>query len=368
MAVPPAALAQSARTSEPAASQIAAAGPGVADAATTEGGKPAPSRLLLKGQVTYLVPKGTGFKLKLASVPTTGLRLMDRDMDGNLPPAQEGQVITAKTTEDLYVDDNKVIPQGTVFHGRVSKVLPPRRVGRPGSLVIAFDRFTTPNGKTFAFRCEANNYRPSTARSKWRGFGLIAAHAAGGAAVGTIIAYDLFGAQSTIAMHGYNLAAGAAAGALLATGYALLRHGPAAVLEPGDDLNMSIDSDMLLPAAVEPAVKKKPRNLPGLEVEIVKSKVVRDGLGGHNLRVEMIVTNDTDVRLNSIDLFLQDDNGNRFPVTSGEEEDEELLFHVNPHSVERVHLDFQMDYPKLKRKLIWLDHATQRKLFECPLP
>ena len=327
-----------------------------------------PSKILLKGQVTYLVPKGTGLKLKLASVPTTGLRLMDRDDEGNYYPAREGQEITARISEDLYVDDNKIIPSGTVFHGLVTKIIPPKRINRPGSLVITFDHFNTPNGKCFAFRCEANNLHASTAKTKAKRLGYVASYTAGGAITGALVAYQLFGLKSTIAMHGYNIAGGAAAGALLATGYALWKHGSEAVLEPGDDLNISIDSDLLLPAAVEAEPKKALNNLGGLEIEIVKSKVVKDGLDGHNLRLEMVVTNDSDVRLKSIDLYLQDDNGNRFPVASGEEEDEELLFDVDPHSVKRVKLDFQMEYPKLKRKLVWLDHQSRSKIYECPLP
>jgi hypothetical protein len=65
---------------------------------------------LLKAEVTYCVPKGTGIKLKLSSVPTQGMHLLDRDMDGKLHPAHVGDVITASTSEDIYVEDNKVIP------------------------------------------------------------------------------------------------------------------------------------------------------------------------------------------------------------------------------------------------------------------
>ncbi|HNG77320.1 MAG TPA: hypothetical protein PLY72_22805, partial [Candidatus Obscuribacter sp.] len=34
------------------------------------------SGTVLKGEVNYCVPKGTGIKLKLASVPTNGMRLL----------------------------------------------------------------------------------------------------------------------------------------------------------------------------------------------------------------------------------------------------------------------------------------------------
>ncbi|HEY9870273.1 MAG TPA: hypothetical protein V6D08_13990 [Candidatus Obscuribacterales bacterium] len=333
--------------------------PQVADSAT---------RPLLKGRVTYLVPRGTPIKLKLASVPTSGLRLGDRDLEGNLYPAQLNQEITARTSEDLYVDDNKVIPEGTVFYGKVTKIFPPRRVGRPGWLSLTFDSFQTPDGRRFAFRVEADTFRKSTAKTKAKGFGLIAAHAAGGAIVGALIAYQLFGLENTLAVHGYNIAGGAAAGALAATAYAIMRRGPQAVLEPGDDLNMEINTDLLLPAATEPTAKKAGPHLDGLEVEILKSKVKRDGLGGHYLQLETLINNETDKRFSSLDLFLEDDNGQRFSICPSLDEDSEVNFQVEPHSIKRVKFAFQVEYPKLKRKLVWLDHRTQHTVMTMRLP
>jgi hypothetical protein len=323
---------------------------------------------LLKGQITYVVPSGTPIKLKLATVPSLGLKMLNRDMDGNLNPAELDQEITAKTTEDIYVDDNKVIPEGTVFHGKVSKIYPPRRVGRPGSLVISFDSFKTPDGRKFAFRVEANNEKVSTKKSKAKGLGIIAAHAAGGAAVGAIFAYAYCGLEQTIAMHGYNIAGAAAAGALMGIGVALFRHGPKAVLEPGDDFNMQFDRDLLIPAAVSPTQKAPPNNLPGLSMNIVKSKIIKDGLNGHLIKLETLVINNTNTRLKSIDLFLEDDNGTRFPVVADSDENSELIFDIEPRAIRRVKFDFQVEFPKLKRKLIWLDHGNRHILFEMPLP
>lgn len=326
------------------------------------------SKLLLKGEVTYLVPKGTPIKLKLASVPTSGLKLFDRDMEGNLRPAQLGQEITAKITQDLYVEENKVIPEGTVFYGMVSRIHPPKRVGRPGSLELTFEYFKTPDGRKFAFHVEANNAKESTTKSKLKGLGIIAAHTAGGAVTGAIVAYQIFGLENTIAMHGYNIAGAAAGGALAGTVVALMRHGPEAVLEPGDDLNMEIDSDLLLPATTTPT-KRKDVHLEGLDIEILKSKVLKDGLGGHILRLEAEISNNTPRRLNSIDLFLEDDNGSRFPISaSGADWESELLFQVDPHTICRKTFYFQLEYPKLKRKLVWIDHESRQMLAKQPLP
>jgi len=338
--------------------------------ASTPGAAALKPGTLLKGGITFLVPRGTPIKLKLSTVPhhPEGLSLLDRDLDGKLYPAQVDQEVTCKTTEDLYVDENRVIPEGTTFHGKVLKIYPARRVGRPGSLSIEFDRFILPNGKTFAFRAEADNWKESTFKSKMKGFGIIAAHAAGGAVVGAMVAYDMTGMSETISMHGYNIAAGAAAGALGGIAVALLRRGEAAVLEPGDDMNMDINVDLLLPGAGEPTPPKPDTNLKGLEFQVLNTKVVRDGLGGHELRVEALISNNSDVRLRSIDLFLEDDNGQRFPVCAGTEDESEILFHVEPHSVKRVLMHFAMEYPKLKRKIVWIDVESQEQIFEQKLP
>lgn len=325
------------------------------------------SGLMLKGGVTLVVPKGTPIKLKLATVPTTGLKMMDRDEDGNLLPAQLGQEITAKTTEDLFVADNKVLPAGTIFRGEVSRIYEPKRVGRPGALALSFNEFQTPDGRKFAFHCEADNRVESTWKTKGKGLGTIAAHMAGGAATGALIAYQLFGMEQTIAMHGYNIAGGAAAGALGGMAVALLRKGHVAVLEPGDDLNMSIDSDLLLTAAVDKQVRKDPK-LEGLEIEVLTAKVIKDGLDGHCLRVDAYITNNTKYRLSSLDLFLEDDNGGRFPVCTSMEWDAEILFRVEPYSSKHVLFNFQVEFPKLKRKLVWLEHASQTVLTKQPLP
>ncbi len=323
-----------------------------------------PSKIL-RGQVVYTVPSGTPIKLKLACVPSHPMQIMNRDLDGNLYPARLGQTITARTSEDIYVEKNKIIPEGTIFSGKVSEILPPRRVGRPGSLVLSFDELITPDGRKFAFEARADNHRASTMKTKAKGFGIIAAHAAGGAVVGALVAYQVFGLEKTIALHGYNIAGGAAAGALIATGYAIMRKGPKATLEPGDDLNMTINEDLLMPIATAAPVKNKalPSDV-GLTIQIEKSKIVNDGLGGQFITVDVTAINDGDEDLSSIDLFLEDTNKDRHPLCSSPDENSQFLFHLEPHSKQHLHLSFLTPYPKLKQQLVWLDHETKIVLAE----
>lgn len=335
--------------------------------ATPESANGAPTPLL-KGQVTYCVPSGTPIKLKLATIPMPQMKMDMRDEEGNLRPAQLGEIITAKTTEDIYVDDNKVIPEGTIFHGRVAKISPPRHVGRPGHLELSFSRFTTPDGKTFAFKAEANNFKESTNKTKLKGAGRIAAHAAGGAALGALVAYKMFGPEQTVAMHGYNIAGGAAIGAIGGIAWALWKRGPHAVLEPGDEFAMSIDTDMLIPAATAPTVKAPPPRVQGFKMEVVSKKIVKDGFGGHMMRVDTWITNRSRKKLTSIDLFVEDDLGNRYPITPDVEvDDTQDIFHVHPMSIQNIKCTFQIEYPKLKHKLVWLDHYTHRVIIEQKL-
>ncbi len=332
---------------------------------------PPPSDKVLKGQVDYCVPSGTPLKLKLATVPTHAVRMMDRDMDGNLLPAKAGQEITAKVSEDLYIDENKVIPEGTIFHGKVSEIVPPKRLHRPGSLKLTFDSLRTPDGRTFAFRAQADNLKKSTVKTKAKGFGRIMAYAGGGGIVGALVAYQVFGLHYTIAMHGYNIAGGAAAGALLASGYAIMQKGDRAVLEPGDDLHLQIDSDLLMPAAEEPKPKAPLAVIPGFSMKIKKGKLIKDGLDGYILIVDATVNNEGNGRLSSIDLFLEDSNGNRQPITTepGDKgDDSQLLFTIDPHSSTDIHLAFQVEYPKLKRELVWLEHDSRKIAYRAALP
>jgi hypothetical protein len=182
-----------------------------------------------------------------------------------------------------------------------------------------------------------------------------------------MVAYQIFGWHATVAMHGYNIAGAAAGGALLATGFAVMKKGPKASLEPGDDLNMSFDSDLLMPAAVEPH-KKQFANLAGLKVKINKAKLCRDGLEGHMLRLDVTIDNDTDHTLNSVDLFLEDSNANRYALVGGPEEDSEFLFEVDPHTQKQTRLYFDVQWPKLKRQLVWLNHDSRKIAFKEELP
>lgn len=315
---------------------------------------------VLQAGVQYCVPHGTPLKLKIAAVPSNGLELLDRDLEGNLLPARLGEKITARVSEDMFVDDNKVIPEGTVFYGKVSRIVEPRRANRPGSLEISFDHLERPDGKKFKLYAIADNKKESTVKTKAKGTGRVLAYAGGGAIVGAMVAYQLFGLKNTIAMHGYNIAGGAAGGALLATGYALMKKGHAAVLEPGDDLNLALDSDLLLPAAVEQTTKAPSQNLYGLDIKVKKTKIVADGLDGKLLCMDVHIDNRSHTVVRSIDLFVEDTEGNRDPIVGGPDAESQYIFRVEPNTEFNGKIFFQVHWPKLNHSLVWVNSRSRK--------
>jgi hypothetical protein len=110
-------------------------------------------------------------------------------------------------------------------------------------------------------------------------------------------------------------------------------------------------------------------NVPGLDVRVLSSKVVSDGLEGRQLRLKLQVENQSNRRLKSIDLFMEDDNGARFPVVADvDQERSDMLFDVDPYSSRLLHVEFGCEFPKLKRKLVWVDHENRQPIFEMRLP
>ncbi|MBU6450897.1 MAG: hypothetical protein KGS72_03900 [Cyanobacteria bacterium REEB67] len=331
-----------------------------------------PSSMTLKAGASYTVPRGTGMNLKIVSVPTHGMKLLDKDLEGNPVPAKVGDVIVARISEDIFIDGESVIPEGTVFRGHVVHLNGPRRVQRPGWVDISFNELELPDHRIFRFAAQADNLEKSTPKSKMRGVGMVAANAAGGAIVGAMAAYYFSGGlHNTVSMHGYNIAAGAAGGAILAAGHAIMKKGHSAWLEPGDGLNINIDNDMIMPALTAPTKHVAHKNyLQGLEIKVLsKPKIVKDGIGGHFVCMDVNIYNGSTKTLESIDLNLVDVTGTRCPLSMGPEDDNrsEFLFHLLPGDSLRSKLYFASEHPKLGHDFVWYDHNNHEICFRQKL-
>ena len=59
---------------------------------------------------------------------------------------RRGDVFEARLSEPLRQGDRVVIPAGSVFEGLITRSVAPRRLSRPGSLLLSFTRLTLPGG------------------------------------------------------------------------------------------------------------------------------------------------------------------------------------------------------------------------------
>jgi hypothetical protein len=91
--------------------------------------KPAP--------VLVTVPAGTALKVALQ----THLRT-----DSN----QVGDRFTAKTSEEVRINETTVLPTGTEVRGKLTLVEEPHRTAGKAQLTLAFDEVVGPDGKTYA--------------------------------------------------------------------------------------------------------------------------------------------------------------------------------------------------------------------------
>jgi hypothetical protein len=71
--------------------------------------------------------------------------IMDTAVDSDT--SQEGDEFTARSGEDLTIDGNTVLPAGSIIKGRISRIAPPRHMGRSGSVALKFDTVTTPDNR-----------------------------------------------------------------------------------------------------------------------------------------------------------------------------------------------------------------------------
>lgn len=102
----------------------------------TEASSPAGDKAdkkVLQGYIR-VVPSGT-------KVPI----IMDTAIDTDT--SQEGDEFAARTSEDLEIDGQTVVPAGSIIKGRIAALNAPRNLSRSGSVALKFDTVTTPDNR-----------------------------------------------------------------------------------------------------------------------------------------------------------------------------------------------------------------------------
>ena len=191
---------------------------------------------VLQGYIR-VVPSGT-------KVPI----ILDSAVDSDT--SQEGDEFAARTSEDLTIDGNNVVPAGSVIKGRIARLNAPRHLSRSGSVALKFDTITTPDNRQIPLVATLVA-RGGVVHAK-RGIkdiamdmGTFALPAALGLGIGVIA-----GNASTSSSIG-----GAAGGALIGAGIGAAigvivlcaKKGKRVDVRPGDEMKIELAEDLRMP-------------------------------------------------------------------------------------------------------------------------
>jgi len=147
--------------------------------------------------------------------------------------SQVGDSLTGTTTNAIMVDGRTAIPAGSIIRGRVAEVTQGTKglhvSEKGGSVVLAFEKVTTPRGDSEPMSASLTSMASSTGKTA----GIIGGSAAGGAILGKILG----GSTKDAAI-------GAVVGGGIGTGIAAGTKGKELKIPAGTDLTLTLDESL----------------------------------------------------------------------------------------------------------------------------
>jgi hypothetical protein len=211
-----------------------------ADGTQTQESKPE-AKKLLKGYIR-VVPSGTKIPI-----------IMDTAVDTDT--SQEGDEFAARTSEDLNIDGNTVVPAGSVIKGRIAQLNNPKSMGRSGSVALKFDTVTTPDNRQIPI--VANLVARGGVVHARRGLkdialdtGSIAIPTALGIGIGALAGSANSSSGSGSSSHinkGSAALIGAGVGVGIGVAILLIKKGKKVDVRPGDELKIELAEDLRMP-------------------------------------------------------------------------------------------------------------------------
>ena len=160
------------------------------------------------------------------------------------------------------------MPVGTLAHGTVRNIVDPKRGGRDGWIEVKFDTLITPDGREIPINASMTT-KNSAPKAIAKTVGIDTAYTVTGSVVGGFTALNVLGLEAAIASQGYTILGGAAAGAVLGLGMSLIRKGKGVLISRGDEIKVTIQSDVELPVMKKEAFKQQEMKYEGLDVKIL---------------------------------------------------------------------------------------------------
>ncbi len=226
--------------------------------------------------------------------------------------SMEGDEFFAEVTGEVIGDKGVIIPKGTIAHGKITQSVDPKRLGRSGWIELDFDYLITPDGREIPIEGKmSTKLHPVAEATK-----IIAqdvGYTVAGGAVGGLMALNWLGLEAAIASQGYTLAGGAAIGGAVGLGMALLRKGNGALIAPGDEIRVKINTSIPLPVYREEALQQHELFYPGLDILISNITHEEDPFGELNtITLTVMISNMSDKTFSGLDMALVNDYNSVF--------------------------------------------------------
>lgn len=273
----------------------------------------------------------------------------------------EGDEFFAEVSRDVEGDKGIIIPAGTIAHGIVKMVGDPKNNGRNGYVSVNFDYLVTPEGNQIPIQASF-----TTKDKPVKGAAKMVAHHTGytllGGVVGGFMALQFLGLGAAIASNGYTIAGGAAVGGVVGLTMAVIKKGKGFMIKPGDELKITIDSEMDMPVYSKDAFRQEEQFLDGLNVRINSVKLEKDPFGVENtITLSLGIDNYTNYSFSTYDIALVSNTQQSFfPSPFG---DTSLWFKtIEPGDRVVGKLSFNISDKKAKHWLVFYDRRTKKPL------
>ena len=278
----------------------------------------------------------------------------------------EGDEFFAEVSSDVEGDGGVLLPVGTLAHGTVRNIVDAKRGGRDGWIEVKFDSLITPDGREIPVDATMTT-KNSVPKAVAKAVGIDTAYTVTGSVVGGVTALNLLGLEAAIASHGYTILGGLAAGAVMGLGLSLVRKGKGVLISRGDEIKVTIQTEMELPVMNKEAFKQEEQFYDGLDVNITDLWLVKDPFGERNtFQITLDIANLSDHDFSAFDVAVVNDMHRKFYPA--------LFFKdAMPFSKMKTgtkvsgKLYFAVDDPKRPHWLVFYDRITRKPLAKISL-
>lgn len=278
----------------------------------------------------------------------------------------EGDEFFGKIIKDVLVDDQVVIPRGTVVHGVLSIIEDPKRAGRNGYINTRFDYLITPDGREVPIEGDGTT-RDSKGKAAAKVVGRAAGFTAIGGVVGTLVALQYGGLAGAAASHGATLAGGAAIGGATGLTIAMLMKGKSVMLMPGAEMHVKLSESLKLPTMTMPDETADDFSAPGLKVKVEGMRIGRHPFADMTeITLTLDILNETDNTFSKFEICLEDELGNLFfPSNFGDKGI--LLSKIKANSHLNSNITFSVYSAKIRHRLVFFKPYSREPLAKFAL-